>query len=94
MELDNIFSLFVLLVCIQYQNVSGFVPPYQMQYLETVTVPWPYNHYYPIYQQQPKQFNVSLFLLHTKKTAIWLLMKINIFLDFRRSNFFQHFHIL
>ena len=60
MELDNIFSLFVLLVCIQYQNVSGFVPPYQMQYLETVTVPWPYNHYYPIYQQQPKQFNVSL----------------------------------
>ena len=76
MELDNIFLLFVL-VCIQYQNVSGFVPPYQMQYLETVTVPWPYNHYYPIYQQQPKQFNVSLSLLHTMKTTIWLLMEIN-----------------
>ena len=59
MELANIFLLFV--VYIQYQNVSGFIPPYQMQYLETVTVPWPYNHYYPIYQQQPKQFNVSLF---------------------------------
>ena len=94
MELDNIFSLFVLLVCIQYQNVSGFVPPYQMQYLETVTVPWPYNHYYPIYQQQPKQFNVSLSLLHTMKTTIWLLMEINIFFDFRKSNFSQQFHIL
>ena len=71
MELDNILSLFVL-VCIQYQNVSGFVPPYQMQYLETVPVPWPYNPYYPTYQQQLKEFNVSLFLLHTMETAILL----------------------
>ena len=70
MELDNIFLLFV--VYIQYQNVSGIVPPYQMQYLETVPVPWPYNHYYPTYQKQPKQFNVSLFLLHTMETAILL----------------------
>ena len=93
MELANILLLFV--VYIQYQNVSGFIPPYQMQYLETVTVPWPYNHYYPIYQQQSKQFNVSLSLLHTMKTTIWLLlMEINIFFDFRKSNFSQQFHIL
>ena len=75
MELDNIFLLFV--VYIQYQNVSGFVPPYQMQYLETVTVPWPYNHYYPTYQKQPKQFNVSHFLLHTMELPFCYFMEIN-----------------
>ena len=71
MELVNVFALFVYI-----QNIQGFLNPYQMQYLKEVPVLWPYSHYYyyPVYLQQPKQFNVSLLLVApmTLRITTWI----------------------
>ena len=59
MEFVTVLALVVLIQCAQ-----GFFNPYQTQYFKEVPISWPYNHYYyPAYPQQPKQFQVSLFLV-------------------------------
>ena len=61
MELLNI--LFALLVY-NAQNVQGIFYPYEIEYLKEVPILWPYSHYYYLaYPEQPKHFNVSLFLV-------------------------------